>query len=64
MTKEEKISIAEKRIKECEERRSYFVRSAEHSDTMTKALYIKMAECETESIDEIRAEIIKALLRK
>lgn len=62
MNKQEQIAIAEKRIAECEERRNYFVKKSIECPE-NKGLYEKMAETETEAIDQIREAIIEALLK-
>ena len=56
---ENEIKIAERRIAEAEERRSYFAKQFEETG---KKLYAKMAESETDTISEIRQAIIEALV--
>ena len=58
---EMEIKIAENRIKEAEERRSYFAKKYEET---RQPLYRRMAESETETIAEIRQAIIEACLSK
>ena len=55
------IEIAEQRIKECEERRTEF---AEKFFSTGKEIYKRMAESETDMIQDISREITKALLQK
>ena len=57
---ERDVQIAENRIKECEERRTYF---AEQFKTTGQQLYKKLAESETDIIAEIRQAIIEALVK-
>lgn len=56
---ENEIKIAERRIAEAEERRSYFAKQFEETG---KKFYAKMAESETDAISEIRQAIIEALV--
>lgn len=55
------IENAENRIKEMEERRSYFNNMFAETG---KILYKKLAESETDMIEEVREAIVDALLNK
>lgn len=59
----EQIKIAEKRIAECEERRSYFAEQYRQNPEK-KELYAHLCEDETKTINKIREAIIEALLNK
>lgn len=59
MTLAEEIKIAEGRIAEAEERRSYF---AQQYEITKNNFYKRMAESETDMIAEIRQAIIEASL--
>lgn len=60
---DEQIKIAERKIAECEERRSYFAEQY-HQNPEKKELYAYLCEDETKTINKIREAIIEALLNK
>lgn len=55
-----KLEMAEKRIEEMKERRAYF---AEMFAKTNKMIYKKMAESETEMIEEVRAAISDEVIK-